>query len=354
LNKLIINIGPLTSFGSLQYYLAPKLAELRSAYVKGESPEVVWDFRNVNSKSSKIAPMTAFLALAKKVSDFTGKPTRVILNWDPNLLGLWKDIGLFEISKRFEIFEWPEEMIGGSNLGRTNESTKILYFADLRSAQDFSTMDELVNFKIELKQKILPNLILRASSILNNLRNKDFVIKIANATVELIVNALVHSEDIAFVAFQVSGGGVTIAVCDSGIGFPKSLKKSYPELTQNKILTHQDAILLGCLIKQNSMGLRYVIDDILNMKTAEYEDIDKNYGWINISSYNAEFRWQRDIWQKAKQKISNYTDGDYDKLANEILGEPKIYLDSEDYKKGYWRIHKDRLIGTRISFEIKK
>lgn len=351
---LEVNIGPLSSFGSLQYYLGAKMTELRESYIRGESPEVIWDFRNVQYKRFKISALTAFVSLAKKVSDYTGRPTKVILAWDPNLLGLWKDIGLFEISDRFGIFEWPKGMIGGYNSGNTNESTKILYFSDYRSAQDFDDVEDLIDFKIELKQKIFPNLLLRTSSILKNFRNQDFVVKVANATVELIVNALVHSEDIAFVAFQSSRTGVTIAVCDSGIGFPRSLKKSYPHLTNNKLLSHQEAVLLGCIIKQKSMGLRYVIDDILNIKTIKYEDINKNYGWINISSYNAEFRWQRELWEKAKDGVNQHDNDSFELKVKNILGPSKVFLDPEDYIKGYWKIHDHRLIGTRISFEIKK
>jgi hypothetical protein len=59
---------------------------------------------------------------------------------------------------------------------------------------------------------------------------------------------LLHGNDVAFVGVQRSSRGVTMAICDSGIGFPKSMKNNFEWLKQKPQLPHTKAIILASLL----------------------------------------------------------------------------------------------------------
>lgn len=349
----VINIGPLTSLSSLNYYLSKKIGSIRDSYANGSTPDFIFDLTHLQYKSISIAALTALLSTSKRIRDFIGYPIPALLKWDPLVQGFLNDIGFFEISQKFKIFDWrPERIVGGFVRGTTNSSTRILYFADVHP-ENRLTFDSLGSLKAQLKQKIRPNFSLRCESILHDIEglNADIINK---ATLELIVNSLIHGQEIAFVGIQRSKRGVTISVCDSGIGFPRSLKKIFGNDHKLSNLSNIEGIVVGSLIQKNEHGLRQAISEITNIKEALDVGNYENEGWVVISSYDSEIRWQKANWVMACDKTENinFVDGAGFNYID-IIGDPVSgYQTSESFYGGYWKKYNDFLIGTRITFEV--
>jgi hypothetical protein len=349
---MLINVGPLTSFNSVHYYLAGKLKNLREDYLSGKTPEIIFDLRNVEYRRMHISALAALLSISKRVRDFTNKPIPLMLKWDPEVQAYWADIGFFEIDKRFEIFQWPEGYVGGFERGKTNPWTKILYFADINPQEQFESLDDLIEFKKILKQKIAPNFLLRCAAIFNGL-NGHFGNMVSNTALELIVNSLIHAESVAFVGIARSHKRISISVCDTGIGFIKSLARTYPKIISSSNITHAGGIILGSLIQKKEHGLRLAINEVLGYEDFVSDFDNENEGWVVVSSYDCEVRWQKRNWGIAKQKFDALEGFENFPNENYFLGEPmKEFVEREKILEGYWKRYSNFLMGTRITFEI--
>ncbi|MDP2237858.1 MAG: hypothetical protein Q8J88_15615 [Bacteroidales bacterium] len=345
-----IDIGPLTSINSLHKYIAPRLAKLRAAYRKGESPKVLWDASQLTYGQVSMAGLTAFISIAHNISSFIGQPQKIIFDWKPDLLGFLRDVSFVEISKNLNVFEFDSERIGGILTEKTNPNTKIIYYADvIRESLD---PKEFVIHKNHLKTKIRPNFNLRCSEIFKGLDIK-LENTVSKTAVELIVNSLVHGKSIVFVGLQRTSKRVTVAISDSGIGFPKSLQNNFPELKNKDLLDHTQGLLLGCIIQTNEHGIRLALNDILNLESILYKDILSNDGWLVVSSYDTEIRWQKSNWLQVLSTVDNNNIFESVIHPNELIGEPIEYkIQLEDKKTGYWQKFDNYIRGSRFVFEI--
>ena len=337
----IINVGPLKSFGSLTFYLGTQLDELRESYIKGERVIPVWDLRNISPYGASISALTAFLSISKKIRDFIGQPIKILIHWQPDFQGFLSDIGFVQIAKEFDLYDW-QGMLGGYKTGNTNPKTKIFYFSNLPDI-DKTEMNQIIEWKDTKRQEIKHSIVFRLSNLFDSKylyeswsKNLESVLTITAA--ELVVNSLLHGNDIAFVGVQRSRTGITTAICDSGIGFPKSMMFNSKNATNLKSLTHFQALVLASLQSKNKIGLYRAIDDVINTE-----------GHVIMSSFNTEIRWENDLWELAKS-----VENKFQVLENEkLLGEPITgYANMERIAKGYHKIFESSLVGSRITFEI--
>lgn len=352
MEPIIINTGTLSSYNSLVYHLAPKLKQIRELYLSGTTPRVILNLSHLEYGNISISALTGLLCNCKKLRDFLGYPIPATLRWDPQVQGFLADIEFFKIADKFQIFQWiPDGIVGGYKMGVINPNTKILYYADIKPIKSIDLLNIGVE-KASLKQKIAPHFLMRCANLFNDFddRLEDII---SNTTLELIVNCLMHAEDIAFVGLQRTKKRITISVCDSGIGFSKSLSRSYPNIPYFKKLTTIEGIAIGSLIQKNVHGLRLAINEVLNFNQfdASYDD---NEGWVTISSFDSELRWQKANWARA---IEIFDSINFEKQKPDILkalGNPLTnYVDKNKISLGYWKNYDDLLIGTRITFEIQ-
>jgi hypothetical protein len=233
-------------------------------------------------------------------------------------------------------------MLGGYKTGNTNPKTKIFYFSNLPDI-DKSDLEQVINWKDAKRQEIKHSIIFRLSNIFDSKhfyegwsKNLESVLTITTA--ELVVNSLLHGNDIAFVGVQRSRTGITTAICDSGIGFPKSMVFNNKNLSKYKELTHFQALVLASLQSKNKIGLYRAIDDVVCTN-----------GFVVMSSFNTEIRWENKFWSNAKSIADKFKI-----LENEkIIGEPiKGFVSMERITDGYYKIFDKSLVGSRITFEI--
>lgn len=352
-----VNVGPLTSFNSLVMHLSNKIDAIRHAYLEGRTPKILFDLRNAKFGQISIPAVTALLSCSKRLRDYLGYPIPITMRWDPELQGFLSEVGFFEIDQKFQIFYWlPEGIIGGFSRGRIsprgkiNPSTRIFYYADTQSIKSLSPDDYGVE-KAKRKQKIAPHFYLKCSQLFSGLENQRGVDIIASTTLELIVNSLIHGEDIAFVGIQRTNKRVTISVCDSGIGFPKSLVRSNELNNEFKGISHIHGLLIGSLIQRNEHGLRLAISEVLNYDNTSLDN--RNDGWVTISSYDTELRWQKMNWSKAQNSADDILRKGKSFDIESVLGKQLAdFVERDIISLGYWKKYESYIVGTRIAFEI--
>jgi hypothetical protein len=162
-----------------------------------------------------------------------------------------------------------------------------------------------------------------------------------------------HGEDVAFVGLQRTSKRITVSVCDAGVGFLKSLRRTYPDLPFIAQMNHADALLFGCLAQKREHGLRLAINEVLKYDNEKSIFNTSNEGWVVISSFDTEIRWQKMNWGRAIKRFDQFDVNKSKISAEDFLGSPKKrFVDGKDFEDGYWRRSEEFLIGTRITFEI--
>lgn len=346
-SKLPINVGPLNGLGSFCLYTARALKEFSDLYMEGEHPEVEWDLRHVEPTHMSMAGLTAFLATAHRLRQFTGNAQLARVIWNPEVFAFWDDISLFQISQQYDLLKWPEGIIGGYSPGQTNPNTELLAVPYVNVPDRDVDLEYWKAWKDSVRQKFKDDLLLRCGRLFHqNHRRSEFPQElrdnIAVACAELVVNSLLWGRSTAFVGLQRSGKGITVAVCDSGVGFITSMQEQ-SKLRSLRSKDHAEALAIGAVINRREYGLRRVINTVI-----------KNGGWVIMSSFDAEIHWKDSFWEKAKMGAGRVEDtslnrnGLMNAMGSPLRGKPTF----DDRENGYCRVWDYGLRGTRITFEI--
>jgi len=340
-----INVGPLTGIGSLSMHVGRRLHEFNFLFRRGSPPDLVWDLSHVEPRHMSMAGLTAFLALAQRLRQFTGHASPAQIRWDPDVLAFWDDIGLLDIADQHDLFVWPRGVMGGYTRGIGNPYTKILVFAfsdaEVPGVTDPSATEAWKNWKRDLVQE---DISLRCGSLFRHRTGmREFPervrVHVAMTTAELVENALLHGRSPAFVGLQRSPVGVTATVCDSGCGFRDSIRHRLDQ-SGDTLVTDMEALLIGSLINREGFGLRRAIDNV----------VDRD-GWVVLSSFGAEVRWRPRLWAAALRACMQAGLPWTSSIRSLIQG-AEGSTRSVDYSSGYCRQWQHGLRGARVSFEI--
>jgi hypothetical protein len=329
-----INVGPLTGLASLSRHAARPLRRFSQLFVEGLAPEVQWDLTNVEPRRMSMAGLTAFLALAHRVRQFTGKPSLARIRWDPGVFAFWKDISLLKIVQRHDLLEWvPHNILGGYESGKTNPNTQILCIP--HQPHDLPFSGELNVWKDVQRQSFKENLELWCGHLFRPKRDvvafeRRLGDQVALTTAELVVNSLLWGRAPAFVGLQRTSHGITVSVCDCGFGLLKTLgdKGNWPEGCP--VRTNLDAVVAASLMNVRQWGLRRAIDIVT-----------ENSGWVIVASFDSHVRWHSRSWQIAKSRLVMR----HERLAS--IREVTPFLPDADHN-----VDPIGLRGVRITFEI--
>jgi hypothetical protein len=315
--------------------------------MEGERPEVVWDLRHVEPTHMSMAGLTAFLSVAHRLRQFTdhAQPARVV--WNPEIFAFWDDISLFRISQQYDLLKWPEGIIGGYSPGQTNPNTELLVVPYENVPDRTVNIDYWKTWKDSVRQKFKEDLLLRCGRLFQpSRRSGDFpqelLDNVAVACAELVVNSLLWGRSTAFVGLQRSGKGITVAVCDSGVGFITSIR-GQSKLRAMNSKDHAEALAIGAVVNRREYGLRRVINTVI-----------KNGGWVIMSSFDTEIHWKDSLWERAKAGAGRIEESALDlkglmnAIGSPVRGKPTL----DDRESGYCKAWDYGLRGTRITFEI--
>lgn len=351
MEKKIVSVGPVTSINSLVYHLSSQFLEIRNDYVHGRRPVFSFDFSDMRGRSISLPALASLLSVGKKLKDFIGYPIPVEMKWDPQVIAILTDSHFIPIAKKLNIFSFSDEFAGTIRMNNEflNPNTRLLYFGDIKPISDIPP--ELIGIEKAIhKQKIISNLRIRCANIFKGF-DDSLENTLYNTLLELIVNSLMHAQEYAFVALQRTSKSISISVSDAGIGFKKSLFQTF-KIPHFKELSNAQAIFIGSLIQKDIHGLRLAIEEVLNFDSESLDDT--NEGWVTVSSYDAEIRWQKKNWRKAIKYFDQIDIKNQIPDLSKVLGDPlEKLVDRQVIEDGYYRLYNHFLIGTRISFEIR-
>jgi len=258
------------------------------------------------------------------------------------VFGFWDDVAFFNISDRYQLLDWPDGMLGGYKRGATNPNTKILVF-DYEEAPSASDINNWRTWKDKKREEILHILLDRCGKILrHDFEHAGFSDRARDAvvltTAELALNSILHGQATAFAGIQRTKHGITVSVCDCGLGFARTVRRKVATR-----ITDIQALVLGSLLNSRELGLRRAIDTLL-----------QHGGYVSMSSSVADLRWESALWTKAKNWLQS-TPFSSEEMPTpdviEALGPPSRDFWESKNKGGYW-VNEFGVRGSRISFEL--
>ena len=352
-NKLWIDTGPLSGFGSLAFNVQDELKEFTRSYAKGEDPNVVWDLSSVDVTGwSGIAALAALLSTMERMRQFTNRPPELYIDWKPKVFAFWEDIGFLDKIRKLDLLRIPDKILGGYShkTGKTNPNTKILYYPSILNGgyPVYGSKKERSNWKDKTRE-ILYNKLYKDCAPLFERRGarkevrSDLKKTVSLTAAEMVLNSLIHGRTSAFVAVQRTSARISVAVCDSGKGFSRSMHENLGMGKSSRIPSEKQAIIFGSFLRPDHVGLWDAIDEVTDRG-----------GWVIISSIDSEVHWHSPLWIKAKEKFLKESPEKPNKIrVKSYIGEEcNSYVPWEEYKNGIHRSYKNGIRGSRVTIEI--
>lgn len=358
-SHFIVEIGGLQTFAEFHYVVAKQLSKFTIRYqecrrIGQPMPAIVFDLTKI--KSPRVDVLTAFLSVSLRLRKFIDKPIEIRIGWKPELFGFWDDIDFFKISKKLDLFEWPEGIIGGYNSGETNPYSKILFY---QWVQHPGIMDKpaLYDWKDNVRELLRKSISDYCKGVFVDAKGKNTVSGLRkNITLmssELILNSLLWGGEIdggAFCGIQRDNYNVTVCVCDTGMGFKDSINK-YKYTYSDKIdFTPEndfEGLLVGSLMNQKSEAKEYGLRDVISTVVNTYGSV------VRMSGGSGEITWNKQLWTGVIKEIKQ--------LPIKRIEFDKAIKIGQEISKGAPPTQKSRskfenfsssLKGSRISFEI--
>ena len=346
MQNININIGFLNSPSAFYFSSRKGLEEFNRGWQSGFQPSVCWDLRQLTVGKINVGAVAFFLAVAHRVRHFTGQSQDILLEWHPKQFSFLSDIGFFEISDQYDLFNWPFT-IGGFESEYINPSTKIMSFEQILPPPDYNDETTVAEWKQlhreTYRTEIINNCEALFSSKLHS-TNRNLPLIMSRTCSELVTNSLLWGNATSFVSFQRTKSNIFINVCDIGRGFKQSLrsKDAFENLKkEDNSIDDIYAIGLGSVINENDFGLKRAISTVMDLG-----------GDITILSNSGELHWAKPLWESYLQDIDS-SGLDY---ALDSLHTGSIIQTSEERKKlkdrGFSRSWSSSIRGTRIGFYI--
>lgn len=336
---IVLEPGPLYSLSSLSYHVAGTLKRFSKEYARGAGPpRAAWDLRGLHAGTMSMAALTAFLALAHRVRQFSATAPTAGLRWDPAVFGFLEDTGFLRIVDRLDLIRFPESILGGygDHVGRINPATTFMYFP-YESAPAYSDQQAWRSWKDANRAELASEIQTYAAQVFRPRRGGlrfplELESSVTGAGAELAVNSILWGGVPAFIGIQRSPGRITFAVCDAGAGFLESLNDSARRGTALRVSDHVEGLLVGSVLNRREYGLRRLIQDVIRAG-----------GWVDMWSYDAQVVWRQDNWTRCR----------YAETADEAISVAGPLITGRPPKEeGFRRRVPLGVRGVRVSFEI--
>ncbi len=343
-----IDVGGLRNLQSFVSRTGKQLREYTRLYRAGASPEVVWDLRGCIPKQMSMATLTAFLSIADRLREYSGRAQRARVKYDPKVLQFLDDIDFIALVEDLDLFEWePANSIGGYNRGVTNPDTKILAFSVADEAPPRTDETAWIKWKDGIRDRLRNQMLLHCGPLFHEARGavpfaSDLPNVVANTCAELVLNASLWGPSDSFVGLQRTRDRISAAVCDTGKGYLASAIDKRVERKHEIENLYDDvhAIIYSSLTNRQEFGLRRAITSVVERQ-----------GWVSMSSVGGIVKWKSASWRRA---VAAFDDDSTIVPSADSLFPKRTELQplSEDTLTGYARQLKPGLRGVRVSFEI--
>lgn len=332
--KQIVNIGSARSVADLSSKIGSFLKTFSRAYVRGDNLDFKWYLGNLIAGHINVTALVTFLSVSNRIRQFKGSPIDTIFEWRPKVFTILHDLGFFEVAEKLGLLRWDSLIVENFEKNILNPRSLITFFAD--EAPDKNDLVAWKNWKDEKRKEFYNDIKDLIEPIFDDYsleHDASYIDLICKTTAELSVNCIMHGKEFAFVGIQVFSGEVLVSICDSGIGFKKSISRVFPDIPN--LENDLQAIVVGSLINPREIGLYESINEITN-----------RLGAIEINSYAGEVYWTNQNWGIAKAiDIRNPIN------LHNLFGQPAESKTPQNKVTGYYREIRE-LRGTRITFKI--
>jgi hypothetical protein len=342
-----IPVGTLNSISSLHRAISKGLRQYSLEYQSGIDCNIEWDFRELEPFTINMSALTSFLSICKRLRKFSSYKQATIFDWNPHVFTFLNDVHFFQLARNNQLMTFSEEIVNGFETNIMNPNSRIIMLEYEVPPVKGEDLNEWRQWKDEKRHAFKSDIITRCYNLFDKYNeDSDFkIIKdvIAKTSAELALNSIMWGSDDAFVGLQRSGKGITVCVADCGIGFKQSLQKKKHKKDISDIHDSLEALILGSLVNDEEFGLRRAIDEVT-----------KYGGWVHMSSYEAEMMWGADFWEQIKEiEISQNNLHSVCKKIRLLIEElaPSVEY-FEKRRRGFCKIWKKPIRGSRISFEI--
>lgn len=331
-----INVGTLQGMGSVYMAISPSLQKFNQLWISGKRPEIEWDMTSVRPGKINVSALAFFLAVADRVSKFTGKPHRVIIDWNPTVFEFLDNIGFFDVADRFKLFEW-DYPLGGYDPGNQNPSNRIIGYQKIAEIPDITNKVEVSKWKKIHREAYRDNIVRQCIPLFEGAGlSEGLPLLISRSSSEIATNSLLWGRSAAFLGMQRTKNIIFISISDVGIGCKKSLEeKNNSDGSIN--LNDLSSLVLASFINEEEYGLRRVISSIMDLN-----------GSISLSSGGGEICWRPKIW---KDCLDTFNSFGLIKAISQVNNLANLN-DVQSKNNGYARNWNTAIRGTRISFSI--
>ena len=153
-DTFVIRVGRLQKIETLHKILASRLHEYSELYRKGIRPKIKLNLTELLPGTVGMAALTALMSITDRLRDYTDHAMEVDISWNPALFGFLDDIGVFRLAQQRDIFEIPQEMLGGYEMGATNPHTKIICFDNSEVPTAEAIGQSLTEWKDDIRTKV--------------------------------------------------------------------------------------------------------------------------------------------------------------------------------------------------------
>lgn len=344
-----INVGPLSSLGSFSMHAGPRLKDFSDLYRRGRTPKVLWDFRNLEARRVNLLSLTSLLSIADRLRAFTGEPGSADFGWNPSVLSFLTSVEFTRIAENLDLWRTVSPSVGGvSFTGRKGQESQILVFPVREPRPWTLEKPDRILWKDLTRQDLKNQFELHCGPLFRPRGShhpyvaRELSHQLAITTAELVVNSLLWGRSTAFVGIQRTHVGVTVAVCDAGIGFLTSLLEKGDGPTHLSPGNHADAIVEASMANEKEFGLFRAI-----------QEITRHGGWVSMSSFDAEIHWTLHAWAKAASVQREPRGGSPSPKHNELFRRWSRTSDFDAHTEGWFRVAPPGLRGTRVAFELR-
>ncbi len=343
-------------------YRLPEIISKNAIFYK-ILPELTKQYKNLNENesisisfvltkriNSNALPLLA--GMLNLLQDKSGTPVYLELAYNPSILAFLDTIGFFSKLSDFGIIEYDKDYVGGLSEYSYNTNNKILLYIPIKNYED-KLEREKQEIRDVLADKIRRDL--AYSYVFKRIHNDQLWEVTLTASVELIVNAIIHSGSISYaymqsgISFSESKKGYLLSIVDVGIGFFASLSKKI-EKNENYTQSERDffyeyAAKIGINLKEELNYLSIMEALYYSEKKAREMDLFKLKNILAISNTN--FR----IHQKNKEIV--FTSEYCFKCTNRsILQCVKCVWERRNLKTPPIRTYPARMAGVHIEIEF--
>lgn len=213
------------------------LPQLRDYFVRKRQTKdlgLVWSFINTRYISASALPL--LLTIGEELFDDLHEPTHIELQYTPELLYFLHTSSFFQTAKKFNLFSYQEEFVGGfgQSIGKQYRKDHVMHVFQKDPVYGLLPPSEKTKYRQTVVDNAITYLLYSGfNTVANDLdlfRDKTIF---SSCYGEIVANAILHSNSRSYLFAQSNKYGTEISISDRGIGLKSLDNKEKDHINPN-------------------------------------------------------------------------------------------------------------------------